>query len=89
MVGSLVLEAVVGEFSPPTASPMGMPWDFHEKCRASFEVRVGGPPSLHPDAKPNLAHVLDQTCMGAARTFASSSPLLSGRQKRHCALAVR
>ena len=35
-----MLEAIVGEFSPPTASPMGMPWDFHEKCRASFEVRA-------------------------------------------------
>lgn len=25
------------EFSPGTASPMGLAWDFHEKCRSSLE----------------------------------------------------
>ena len=39
-LGTVVLEAVVGEFSPPSASPMGMHWDFHEKCRESFEARA-------------------------------------------------
>ena len=33
-----VLDAVITEFSPPSASEIGLPWEFHEKCRASFEV---------------------------------------------------
>ncbi len=40
VLGTVVLEAVVGEFSPPSASPTGMHWDFHEKCRESFEARA-------------------------------------------------
>ncbi|EIE26728.1 hypothetical protein COCSUDRAFT_46205 [Coccomyxa subellipsoidea C-169] len=32
-----VLEAVVTEFSPATASPLGLPWDYHERCRSSLE----------------------------------------------------
>jgi hypothetical protein len=31
------LQAVVTEFSPATASPLGLPWDYHERCRASLE----------------------------------------------------
>ncbi|BDA40620.1 probable Exportin-4 [Coccomyxa sp. Obi] len=33
-----VLEGVVTEFSPATASPLGLPWDYHERCRASLEA---------------------------------------------------
>ena len=33
-----VLDAVITEFSPPSATEVGLPWEFHEKCRASFEV---------------------------------------------------
>ena len=76
MIGILVLEAVVGEFSPPTASPMGMPWDFHEKCRASFEVRGRPAAVLIPDAELDPAYLPHQTRTGGAGNFAGSSPLL-------------
>lgn len=33
-----LLTAVVQEFSPATASPLGLPWDHHERCRASLEA---------------------------------------------------
>jgi hypothetical protein len=33
------LAAVVSEFSPGTASAMGMPYEFHERCRVEFEAR--------------------------------------------------
>jgi hypothetical protein len=36
-VGLLLFAAVVSEFSPSTSSPMQLPWDFHERCRASLE----------------------------------------------------
>lgn len=42
-MGLDILEAVVSEFSPVTASAMGLPWDYHEKCRASFEVLPARP----------------------------------------------
>ena len=32
-----LLTAVVLEFSPATASRLGLPWDHHERCRASLE----------------------------------------------------
>ena len=31
------LEAVVSEFAPATASPLGQPWEYHERCRASLQ----------------------------------------------------
>ncbi|KAL2619846.1 hypothetical protein R1flu_000051 [Riccia fluitans] len=36
--GIALLEALVSEFSPSTASPMGLPAEFHEHCRASLEL---------------------------------------------------
>lgn len=33
-----VLCQVVTEFSPPTASAMGLPWVYHERCRMSLEA---------------------------------------------------
>mmetsp|Transcript_11077 Transcript_11077/g.31337 ORF Transcript_11077/g.31337 Transcript_11077/m.31337 type:complete len:1135 (-) Transcript_11077:60-3464(-) len=36
--GVEILSAVVTEFSPPTASPMGLPWVYHERCRMSLET---------------------------------------------------
>lgn len=33
-----LLTAVVQEFSPATASPLGLPWDYHERCRAALEA---------------------------------------------------
>ena len=36
--GVLVLsQAVVVEFSPSTASPMGLPWEQHDRCRKSLQ----------------------------------------------------
>ena len=32
------LNAVVAEFVPASASPLGLPWEFHERCRSSFET---------------------------------------------------
>ncbi|EFJ35002.1 hypothetical protein SELMODRAFT_406082 [Selaginella moellendorffii] len=36
--GISLLEALVSEFSLSTASPMGLPAEFHDKCRASLEA---------------------------------------------------
>ena len=36
--GLQMLEAVVEEFGLGSASPLGMPWDFHEKCCRDMEV---------------------------------------------------
>lgn len=41
--GLEVLEAVVEEFNLGSASPLGLPWDFHERCCRDMEVRC----SLH------------------------------------------
>lgn len=38
-----VLVAIITEFSPPSATQIGLPWDYHEKCRTSFEVGGLGP----------------------------------------------
>ncbi|CAJ1961162.1 unnamed protein product [Sphenostylis stenocarpa] len=35
--GIKVLESLVSEFSPSTSSAMGLPREFHEQCRRSFE----------------------------------------------------
>eukprot|EP00873_Tetraselmis_striata_P034405 jgi/Tetstr1/454669/TSEL_041559.t1 len=35
--GMEILAAVITEFSPPTASAMGLPWGYHERCRISLE----------------------------------------------------
>lgn len=40
-------QAVVEEFSPATASILGLPWDYHEKCRASLEADYLQPIYLH------------------------------------------
>lgn len=36
--GITFLESLVSEFSPSTASSMGLPAEFHEKCRADLEL---------------------------------------------------
>ena len=35
------------EFSPATASVLGLPWDYHERCRASLEADYLQPIYLH------------------------------------------
>ncbi|KAK9812956.1 hypothetical protein WJX72_006385 [[Myrmecia] bisecta] len=36
--GIQIYEEIVTEFSPSTASAMGLPWDYHERCCASLEA---------------------------------------------------
>ena len=36
-VALAALEAVVSEFAPATASPLGQPWEYHERCRSSLQ----------------------------------------------------
>lgn len=36
-IGLQLFAAVISEFSPTTASAMQLPWEFHERCRASLE----------------------------------------------------
>ena len=36
--GPLAWQAVVTEFAPATASPLGLPWERHERCRAALEA---------------------------------------------------
>lgn len=43
-----IFEAVVQEFSPASATAMQLPWDFHNKCRASFQV--GSHPFSYTDS---------------------------------------
>lgn len=33
-----LLAALVQEFTPATASSLGLPWDHHERCRADMET---------------------------------------------------
>ncbi|KAL0051778.1 hypothetical protein WJX82_002011 [Trebouxia sp. C0006] len=35
--GIEMLEAVVSEFAPSTASPLGLPWEQHDRCRRSLQ----------------------------------------------------
>lgn len=42
-----IFEAVVAEFAPATASAMQMPWEFHSKCRASFQARAAAITAMH------------------------------------------
>ena len=35
------------EFSPATATVLGLPWDYHERCRASLEADYLQPIYLH------------------------------------------
>lgn len=42
-----LVQAVVEEFSPATASMLGLPWDFHERCRAGLEADYLQPMYLH------------------------------------------
>tara|TARA_B110000977_G_scaffold121026_2_gene155714 strand:- start:1251 stop:3140 length:1890 start_codon:yes stop_codon:yes gene_type:complete len=37
VVGLNLFSAVITEFAPSTASPMHLPWDFHERCRVSLQ----------------------------------------------------
>ncbi|KAL5998716.1 hypothetical protein ACLOJK_009661 [Asimina triloba] len=37
-IGINFLESLVSEFSPSTSTPMGLPAEFHEQCRASLEL---------------------------------------------------
>ena len=37
-IGLQLFAAVISEFSPTTASAMQLPWEFHERCRASLET---------------------------------------------------
>ena len=32
------LSAIVSEFAPATASPLGQPWEYHDACRASLQA---------------------------------------------------
>ena len=41
------MQAVVEEFSPATASMLGLPWGFHERCRAGLEADYLQPMYLH------------------------------------------
>ena len=43
----VLVQAVVEEFSPATASMLGLPWDFHERCRAGLEADYLQPMYLH------------------------------------------
>lgn len=40
-------QVLVEEFSPATASVLGLPWDHHERCRASLEADYLQPIYLH------------------------------------------
>ena len=37
VIGLNLFAAVITEFAPSTASPMQLPWDFHERCRVSLQ----------------------------------------------------
>lgn len=42
MVGIRILTASVTEFCPATATPLGLPYDYHEQCRKTFQVDMPG-----------------------------------------------
>ena len=36
----VAMQAIICEFSPATASVMGLPWEVHERCRATLEAAL-------------------------------------------------
>ena len=73
--GLLLFAAVVAEFSPTTASPMNLPWDFHERCRASLETDF-------------LKHFFTHGA-SVARHAAESGTALSGSDDGMCVAGLR
>ena len=73
--GLQLFTAVIAEFSPTTASPMNLPWDFHERCRASLETDF-------------LRHFFAHGA-GVARSVAESGAALAGADEGVCVAALR
>jgi len=73
--GLLLFAGVIAEFSPVTASPMNLPWDFHERCRASLESEF---------MRDFFNHGA-----GIARNAAESGGALSGADDGECVAALR
>ena len=73
--GLLLFAGVITEFSPTTASPMNLPWDFHERCRASLE-------------KDFLQHFFAHGA-GIARAAAEGGGALGGTDDGVCVAALR
>lgn len=73
-------QAVVEEFSPATASILGLPWDYHERCRASLEADYLQPIYLHARsvARESAAAALAQQDGGTCQAcLALMSAILS------------
>ena len=73
--GLQLFTAVIAEFSPTTASPMNLPWDFHERCRASLETDF---------LRQFFSHGA-----GVARSVAESGAALAGADEGVCVAALR
>jgi len=69
------LSAVVTEFSPPTASAMGLPWAYHERCRMSLEADF-------------LQRFFAHAC-GVARQIAASGAAASGSDQGACRACIQ
>ena len=68
------------EFSPATASMLGLPWDYHERCRASLEADYLQPIYLHARsvARESAAAALAQQDRGSCQAcLALMSAILS------------
>ena len=65
-------QAIVCEFSPATASPMGLPWEVHERCRATLEA------SLLRDFFVHAARI----------AHSAAAPALQGRDDGLCLACV-
>ena len=50
-VGCELLTAIVAEFSITSASPLGLPWDYHDRACRDMEERYLQPPRLLPAVK--------------------------------------
>ena len=73
--GLQLFTVVIAEFSPTTASPMNLPWDFHERCRASLETDF---------LRQFFSHGA-----GVARSVAESGAALAGADEGVCVAALR
>ena len=61
-LGINLFQSIVGEFSSEKASAVGLPWDFHYRCRKSFEVgALNKILSLSLGALPTIRN--DQLCI--------------------------
>lgn len=58
----VLIQAVVEEFSPSTASPLGLPWEQHDRCRKSLQQEYLQ--TFYQHAASKAAETAPSACQG-------------------------